>query len=227
MNDNVVHISNTPIFDQLARERGYDRLVSGGPTVRLRPDDKCYNITPGAWIAKALPQLCPPLKGRNAKLTVNFHPFDVEKDYESVDGFVEARKQEFFRKHPNAVDVVMTAVHMDDGTKTLTIEGYENTGLVLTKKPMWDHKTDPIPEKLAGNQLALYRALAIDQSTIKSDPEPVEPQSYDDMLKAFAHYTPEQTDETVNAASTDVTPRPQYAGPRPLWLIEDDGADEE
>jgi len=227
MNDNVVHISNTPIFDQLARERGYDRLVSGGATVRLRPDDKCYNITPGAWIAKALPRFSQPIKGRNARLTVNFHPLDVEGRYESVSAFVEARKKEFGRKHPNAVDVVMESVEEIDGTFTLTIAGYENTGVMLTKLSSWEPKTDPIPEELAGNQLALYRAMTIDQSTIEINPEPVEPQSYDDMLKAFAQYTPEQTDETVNAASTDVTPRPQYAGPRPLWLIEDADADEE
>jgi len=216
MSDNVVHISNTPIFDQLARERGYDRLVAGGPTVRLRPD--ASYISPDAWTAKPVPQITPPVKGRNAKLTVNFHPFDVEKDYESVDGFVEARKQEFFRKHPNAVDVVMTAVHMDDGTKTLIIEGYENTGIVLTKKPVWEHKTEPIPEKLAGNQLALYRALAANQNAIKREVE----ESIDRMERG----TKKQTDDAVNAASTDETPRPQYAGPRPLWLIEDD-ADEE
>lgn len=216
MKDNVVPISNTPIFDQLARERGYDRLVSGGPTVRLRPE--ASYISPDAWAPKALPQLCPPVKGRNAKLTVNFHPFDVEKDYESVDGFVEARKQEFFRKHPNAVDIVMTAVHELDGTKTLTIEGYENTGLTLTKKPVWEHKTEPIPEKLAGNQLALYRALAANQNAIKREVE--------ESIEQMERGTKKQTDDAVNAASTDEMPRPQYAGPRPLWLIEDD-ADEE
>lgn len=31
-------MSDTPIFDQLARERGYSRMVSGGPTLRLRPN---------------------------------------------------------------------------------------------------------------------------------------------------------------------------------------------
>ena len=30
-------MSDTPIFDQLARERGYNRMVAGGPTLRLRP----------------------------------------------------------------------------------------------------------------------------------------------------------------------------------------------
>lgn len=226
--DNLVHVSNTPIFDQLARERNYDRLVAGGPTIRLRPE--ASYISPDAWTFKPVPQLCPPVKGRNAKLSVNFHPFDIEKSHEnlsdSVAAFVEDRKQEFFRKHPNAVDVIMTGVDEFDGTKTLTIEGYENTGVVITKKHVREHKTDPIPEKLADNQLALYRALAIDQSTIKIDPEPIPALTYDGLMEAVEKYIPEQTDESVNAASTDVTPRPQYAGPRPLWLIEDD-ADEE
>jgi hypothetical protein len=29
-------MSDTPIFDQLARERGYNRMVAGGPTPPLR-----------------------------------------------------------------------------------------------------------------------------------------------------------------------------------------------
>lgn len=29
-------MSDTPIFDQLARERGYNRMVACGPTLRLR-----------------------------------------------------------------------------------------------------------------------------------------------------------------------------------------------
>jgi len=47
-------MSDTPIFDQLARERGYNRLVAGGPTLRLRPSafqtkvqtDKTVNAAP-------------------------------------------------------------------------------------------------------------------------------------------------------------------------------------
>lgn len=31
-----IRYSNTPIFDQLARERSYDRLIAGGP-INLRP----------------------------------------------------------------------------------------------------------------------------------------------------------------------------------------------
>lgn len=30
-------MSDTPIFDQLAAERGYNRMIAGGPTLRLRP----------------------------------------------------------------------------------------------------------------------------------------------------------------------------------------------
>lgn len=29
-------MNDTPIFDRLARERGYHRLIPGGPTLRLR-----------------------------------------------------------------------------------------------------------------------------------------------------------------------------------------------
>lgn len=49
-------MSDTPIFDQLARERGYNRMVAGGPTLRLRPSafrsmgqtDKTVNAAPSA-----------------------------------------------------------------------------------------------------------------------------------------------------------------------------------
>lgn len=47
-------MSDTPIFDQLARERGFHRMVTGGPTLRLRPSefqtkgqtDKTVNAAP-------------------------------------------------------------------------------------------------------------------------------------------------------------------------------------
>jgi len=47
-------MSDTPIFDQLARERGFHRMVAGGPTLRLRPSafqtkvqtDKAVNAAP-------------------------------------------------------------------------------------------------------------------------------------------------------------------------------------
>ncbi|WMI34433.1 hypothetical protein SEA_SHERA_53 [Streptomyces phage SheRa] len=47
-------MSDTPIFDQLAAERGYDRMIAGGPTLRLRPSafrtvgqtDKSVNAAP-------------------------------------------------------------------------------------------------------------------------------------------------------------------------------------
>jgi hypothetical protein len=47
-------MSDTPIFDQLARERGYNRMIAGGPTLRLRPSafrsmgqtDKVVNAAP-------------------------------------------------------------------------------------------------------------------------------------------------------------------------------------
>lgn len=49
-------MSDTPIFDQLAREMGYNRMVAGGPTLRLRPSafrsvgqtDKTVNAAPSA-----------------------------------------------------------------------------------------------------------------------------------------------------------------------------------
>lgn len=47
-------MSDTPIFDQLAAELGYDRMIAGGPTLRLRPSafrtvgqtDKSVNAAP-------------------------------------------------------------------------------------------------------------------------------------------------------------------------------------
>lgn len=209
MSENRLHVSNTPIFDQLSRERDYDRMVVGGPTLPLRPVRQNYT-SPSAWVAKALPDLSVPAKGRNAKLMVNFHPLDAEESCGSVEQFFEERKAEFFRKHPNAIDVMMMVEDRVDGTRDLVIAGYESTGIVLAKKPENDwfaeHKTEPVPEEMKSRQLELYKGA----------------------VGAFAqHYNPEQTDESVNAALTDAQIHPQYADTRPMLILDDEDADEE
>ncbi|ATN93699.1 hypothetical protein SEA_SCAP1_50 [Streptomyces phage Scap1] len=53
-------MSDTPIFDQLARELGYNRMVAGGPTLRLRPSafqskgqtDEVVNAAPNGYEPK-------------------------------------------------------------------------------------------------------------------------------------------------------------------------------
>lgn len=208
----TISSTNTPIFDQLARERGYDSLVSGGATLRLRdnqPVSPWAHLLPGGWIAKQLPQMSPSTtRGRNAKLTVNFHPLDVKTM--TLEEFVGARKQEFNRKHPNAVDVVMTSVEEFDGTYTLNIEGYENTGVTLAKKPVWGRKSSPASNILVLSPLTTYRG--------------VKPKPVTGIFKAVAGDDEKQTDEIVNAASTDAPHHPQL---RALWIMDEDDADEE
>jgi hypothetical protein len=248
MNDRNIHVSNTPIFDQLSRERGYDRLVTGGPTVRLRPVEPPVRgvmsfMRPEAWTARALPKVTSP-KDTNARLKVNIHPLEAEAENpEGVYGFVQTRIAEFEAKHPKAQNVTVSSIPELDGTVTILIEGNEPKGGVRIAKPpngvdaidqstirpdltndykgetfmvrgmaetlppviRTEFKTDPIPEDLSEQQLRLYKALS---------------------LGANSSNIPEQTDESVNAASTDVTPRPQYAGPRPLWFADGD-TDEE
>lgn len=248
MLENIVHVSNTPIFDQLSRELGYDRLVAGGPTVRLRPA-KSF-IAPDAWTPRVVPQITPQ---KSAKLSVNVHPMELGGDYISVNEFLEARVEEFDKKHPNAIDVTVSTREELDGSVTVVIEGTELDGGVRLSKesvqseqkfegeefvvrgdaaflpPVFrtEPKTQEIPGLLAERQLALYRSQVVRQDTIRTDLKTEVSPTFAEVVEVYQKYSPEQTDDIVNAASTDVMIRPQYCRPRPLWISEEDDADEE
>jgi hypothetical protein len=221
MSDNHLHVSNTPIFDRLLSERGYNPKF---PEYLVRP--RLSYITPDSWIAKPVPTMTPE-KSRPV-LKVNFHPLDVMKSYESMEAFVRDRVAEFNRKHPKAFNVSLTSTEEFDGTTTLTIQGTEIEGITFAPKPDWssldtgetfvvrglsetmppvfrtEPKTEKIPEGLSERQLTLYTSLT---------------RKHDRIIQ-------EQTDKHVNAASTDDT-RPQHAIPRPLWISDEEVADEE
>jgi hypothetical protein len=226
MNDNVLHFTNTPIFDQLKRERGYNpkfppNVVSPFTLDLPKPAQEAAAVrgymAPGAWMMKPVPKIDTP---EPVKLIVNFHPLDLVNDYPDEATFVRERVEEFGRKHPDAVNVTMSTKEELDGTITLSITGYEQPGIETTEKPIFSElKAEPIRDKLADNQLALYRALAANQKAIKND--------LDESIERMDRAMTEQTDESVNAASTTDVPHTQYAAPRPLWFSDEDNADEE
>lgn len=145
MSENSIHVSNTPIFDQLvaelaARGKRYENLVANPPEhLRRIPKSESVFTAPGAWMAKPVPKIAPK---PNARLKVNVHPLDAEKDCGSWEQFVRARLDEFNRKHPNAMNVTMhTSERFADGTIDITIEGVEVPGVKLVKKPGWSDYT--------------------------------------------------------------------------------------
>lgn len=219
MSDNIIPVGNTPIFEQLVREmaaRGkkFESLLSPKGTANLEPV-KSFGVSasealrkasegarqareqmfPSAWIAKEVPQITPPTE-KNAKLSVNFHPSEVVDGNNSIYGFVQARLNEFNKKHPNATDVVMTTHEELDGTVTLLIEGNElKGGVQFAKKPDWTEndtgldlvepkdgettitqgqsafhgaelKTEKMDQEMGDRRLHLYQAATISSGTI-------------------------------------------------------------
>lgn len=248
MNDIAVPDRNTPIFNQLKAERGYDptfpkHYMRAGLPYSMdlpKPAQEASRgfLAPGAWIAKKVPTMAP--REKNARLKVNIHPEEAEHvNTYGMEGFIRARLNEFNEKHPNAMDVVMSTKDEIDGTVTILIEGTEVPDVKLAKKPVWpvveepkgesftvrglsetmppvfrtEPKTEKIPEDLAAHQLKLYAAV------MKPHPQIVA-----DQMEAHGLNDPEQTDESVNAASTDAPTTPQ---PRPLWVLDQEDADEE
>lgn len=214
MTENLVHVSNTPIFDQLKAERGYDpkfppNVVRPFSMDLPKPAQEAAAVrgymAPGAWMAKPVPTINEP---EPVKLVVNFHPLDLEKDYPDEATFLRERVEEFGRKHPDATNVVMFTKEELDGTITLSIKGYEQPGVTMAEKPIFagEYKAEAISEDLAKKQLEVYRGLS--------------------LARPKNLHNPEQTDESVNAASTDAPINPQQTLTKPLWILEDD-ADEE
>lgn len=230
MNDNLVHFSNTPIFDQLKRERGYNpkfppNVVSPFTLDLPKPAQEAAAVrgymAPGAWMMKPVPKVNTP---EPVKLVVNFHPLDLVNDYPDEATFVRERVEEFGRKHPDAANVVMFTKEELDGTITLSIKGYEQPGVEMAEKPVFSElKAEPIREDLTKKQLEVYRGLNLNRPKVLQP----DPQIVADQMEGLGLNTPEQTDESVNAASTTDVPPTQVPTPRPLWFSDEDNADEE
>jgi len=256
---------NTPIFNRLKAERGYEPRFPGhlvrpafqfrsagiSPLKQTTPEPviplriRTPYTAPEAWIAKPVPRMTSP-KEKNARLKVNIHPEEAEHvNTYGMEGFIRARLNEFSEKHPNAVDVTISTKDEIDGTVTILIEGYENTGVVITKKPVWpvaeeakgesfvvrglsetmppvfrtEPKTEEIPPRIVERQQELYARVM-----------QTHPQIIADQMEAhgfFETINPEQTDKTVNAASTDVIRPQSNAVPHTLWISDEEIADEE
>lgn len=178
MNDNVVHISNTPIFDQLAREMRYHTLVDGGgPTVRLSPADTPVTT----WLAKPIPR-----ENAGVKLTKKPNIYQTQSIQENVDAAVDH-------------------------------EMYEGS--------LTELKMEAIQDDIARRQLEYYKTLYPSGIHVAERIEGLGSSVIRPHLQ-IVDGTRQQTDEYVNAASTDAPNRP-HSAPKPLWILEGDDADEE
>lgn len=128
MDDNTVHVSNTPIFDQLARERGYERMIANGP-VNLRPVFKNFKqplpqrtrsyTAPGAWIVKPVPRMGP----ETVSVSDNLDPASLVQAYINPVDFVRDLTEEFNERYPNARNIEVSAVNEINGSVTYTVSG--------------------------------------------------------------------------------------------------------
>lgn len=147
MSENPIHISNTPIFDQLvqefaARGKRYETLVNGGPKIRLAPAK--FYVPPGAWIAKTIRNV----KNQTVRLSDNVHPMDTEA-HGGWDVFLQDRLKEFRTKHPSATDIIVSTKKEEDDTVTLLIEGIEAPELVMASPANAVSTDEPHPQTSA------------------------------------------------------------------------------
>lgn len=124
-------IGNTPIFDQLARERSYDRLVARGDT-SLQPvfkyaavslaDRTSSFMSPGLWIAKPVPHMNP----EQVELKETVNPEEAEEEYGCFQKFIDHEVEEFTKRYPNAGEVsVTTTPQVIDGSITVIVSGID------------------------------------------------------------------------------------------------------
>ncbi|AWN05951.1 hypothetical protein SEA_THIQQUMS_88 [Streptomyces phage Thiqqums] len=122
-------MSDSPIFDQLDRERDYKRMVAPvkvniWPRIEEPPavpekETPSY-MAPGAWIAKMIPSVGP----QPVKLWRTVDPEEAEEKYGCFAGFIQHFTGEFAKIYPTAYDVsVHTKEEIEFGAVTVTIEG--------------------------------------------------------------------------------------------------------
>lgn len=119
MSDTVIPVSNTPIFDRLARERGYDRLVNdnpiGNPFGHQVPAEGV--LAAGAWMAKTVPVMEP----ETVTFTENIDPERAEDEHGSFHQYMDDVVVDFYMAHPGAENATITSIGELDGTFTINI----------------------------------------------------------------------------------------------------------
>lgn len=147
MNDSIIPVGNTPIFEQLVREMGerkFGSLLSGNtPGLAPVPAPKLPWMAPGAWIARPVPRVSPePLKARVVTAPVymspeeladhgivvekpvieeNIHPADLEKQAINLDLHISGMVKQFEEKYPGVGPIHISRFDELDGTLTIRV----------------------------------------------------------------------------------------------------------
>lgn len=147
MNDNVIPVGNTPIFQQLVSEMGerkFKSLLSGNtPGLTPVPASKPSFMAPGAWIARNLPKVSPePLKARVVTAPVYMSPeeladhgivvekpliednvsvADLEANAINLEMYITGMVKRFEEKYPGVCPVHISRFDELDGTLTLRV----------------------------------------------------------------------------------------------------------
>lgn len=174
MNDSEVSISNTPIFDQLARERDYARLVTDGP-VGLRPVPKWAGVSSSeavqrvrAYVGEGVPAseflngIPSQPAAPQAKIAepVAVHPLHEAPEKQGTPredtfmDFIANARREFLEANPGAVITSVTPKYSADGSVSIVVEAME------------PKTSEHAPEGLSGRQMELYRNAILSSGTV-------------------------------------------------------------
>jgi hypothetical protein len=113
MSDTVIAVSNTPIFDQLDRERGYDPKF---PEHLTRP--AFAPVWAGEWIARPVPIL-------NPKISETFNPSELIEQAINPQLHIQQIVKKFTAKWPGVTPVHITRLDNIDGTITIMVSKAE------------------------------------------------------------------------------------------------------
>lgn len=146
MND--ITISNTPIFDRLDAELGYDRMISRGRDEAFRWPG---SVAETPWIAKPVPTMAPQV----VKVEEEIDADEAEEKYGNFHNFTEHVVREFYEKYPNGTNVTVSSGWVEDfqaDAIKVVVSGLDSPTWLVADKTARDLLT--APEKTGGVKLA-------------------------------------------------------------------------
>lgn len=215
MEDNIVQISNTPIFDQLARELHYNQMVARGQVGsafdRLVPvrgasawsgrqmGNADLHIAPNAWIAKPVPRM----SSEEVRVSETINPEKAEEEYGSFQGFIRHLSEEFNKKYPNAGEVTVTTSSQLDGNQSVTVSGL-NPGILSGKAVSQATSLQPVQRVHPTTLFEKKTGLSMDEENsagaLLDKSGNLVPEFVDDATRSFREAHP-------NAVITGMTPK--------------------
>lgn len=126
MSDNIPAVG-TPIFDRLARERGYDRLVSRSPFGPCSPPEEAGSpfsrqpLAPGMEVSKWEDQPVQQEEPVLSRMSENIHPMDLMDQDVELHEFIREMGEKFHRHYPDVELVNVLRKDELDGTITVVI----------------------------------------------------------------------------------------------------------